>query len=205
MTLLDLLLAAALAAVGASDPPPPPTPPIAYKDSRAVGEPGAGRLLRGVRLPEGGPGFETWDPIMRTRPNRPWRRNGTDGTVRAVLRVAARYRRLEPGARPMLVGDLSRTRGGDFGVKYGIVGHSTHQNGLNVDVYYPRRDRRRKPPRTVRQVDLRRAQLLVDLWLEAGAKTVLVGPRTPLKGPRGVVKPYPNHDNHLHVVMPKRG
>ena len=27
----------------------------------------------------------------------------------------------------------------------------------------------------------------------------MVGPRLLLRGPRGVVKPYRNHDNHLHV------
>ena len=43
------------------------------------------------------------------------------------------------------------------------------------------------------------AQRLVDLFVAAGAKTVLVGPNLPLKGPRDVVKPWPNHDNHLHV------
>ena len=34
---------------------------------------------------------------------------------------------------------------------------------------------------------------------ENGAKRVLVGPNLPLTGQRGVVKPWPNHDNHLHV------
>ena len=66
-------------------------------------------------------------------------------------------------------------------------------------------DKLRRPPETARQVHRRRAQLLVDLWLEAGAKTILVGPNTHLRGPRGVVKPWPNPDNHRHVVMAKSG
>jgi len=79
------------------------------------------------------------------------------------------------------------------------VGHSSHQNGLDVDVYYPREDRRRGVPRTPAAVDIRLAQRLVDLFVAAGAETVLVGPNVALKGPPEIVKPYPNHDNHLHV------
>lgn len=86
--------------------------------------------------------------------------------MRAVLRVARRYAAAEPGALPVLVGDLSRPRGGDFGQRYGIIGHSSHQNGLDV------------------------------------AQTVLVGPNLSLQGPAGVVRPYPGHDNHLHVRIP---
>lgn len=35
--------------------------------------------------------------------------------------------------------------------------------------------------------------------MAAGAQTVLVGPNVALRGPPGVVKPFPSHDNHLHV------
>ena len=95
----------------------------------------------------------------------------------------------------MLVGELSRPRGGDFGP----------QNGLDADVYYPRRDRRQAVPRTVAQVDRRLAQRLVDLFVAAGAQTVLVGPNVGLRGPPGVVKPFVGHDNHLHVRIANPG
>lgn len=172
---------------------------VRYRDSRAIGLPYAGRLVRGTQLPGRGPHFETWDPILRRIPSRGWRRWATDDLVRMVMRVQRRYAAAEPGELPMLVGDLSRPRGGDFGVKYGIVGHSSHQNGLDVDVYYPRRDGRRGVPRKPEAVNIRLAQRLVDLFVEAGAQTVLVGPNVALEGPPNVVKPYPNHDNHLHV------
>jgi len=119
--------------------------------------------------------------------------------------VARRYARGERGQLPMLIGDLSRPRGGDFGIAYGIVGHSTHQNGLDADVSYPRADRRLAAPRTVPQVDRRLSQRLVDLFVAAGAETVLVGPNLGLTGPPGVVIPYANHDNHLHVRIPNPG
>lgn len=181
------------------EPQPPRLPPVRYRDSVAVGLPEAGSLVRGTRLPARGADFATWDPILRRTPNRRWRRHGTDDLVRMLLAVARRYAEREPGQRPMLVGDLSRPRGGDFGIKYGIVGHSTHQNGLDADVYYPRTDRRLSAPTTVPQVDRRLSQRLVNLFVAAGADTVLVGPSVGLTGPAGVVVPFPNHDNHLHV------
>jgi len=187
--------------VGPIEPPVqrPVYEAVRYRDSRALGLPYAGTLARGTQLPARGPHFETWDPILRRTPNRGWRRFATDDLVRMVMRVQRRYAATEPGELPMLVGDLSRTRGGDFGVDFGIVGHSSHQNGLDVDVYYPRRDGRRGVPRQPAAVDRRLAQRLVDLFVAAGAQTVLVGPNVALKGPPSVVKPYPNHDNHLHV------
>ncbi len=178
---------------------------VRLRESRALGIPSAGRLVRGVRLPDRGRHFTTWDPVLKRSPNRGWRRWGTDDLVRVVLSVARRYAAAEPGALPMLVGDLSRPRGGDFGIRWGIVGHSTHQNGLDVDVYYPRRDGRPGVPRTPAAVDRRRAQQLVDLFVAAGSERVLVGPRVGLRGPAGVVVPWPNHDNHLHARIANPG
>jgi murein endopeptidase len=101
------------------------------------------------------------------------------------------------------IGDLSLPEGGYFGAEVGGgIGHATHQNGLDVDVYYPRLDRRERPPRIPAQVDVRLAQDLVDLFVAAGATTVYVGPSLPLTGPPGVVTPLVNHDNHLHARMP---
>lgn len=178
-----------------------PDPALHLRDSLSLGLPTRGTLVRGVRLPPRGASFVTWDPVLKRSPNRWWRRYGNDYTIRMLLRVGRRYAASDPAAPPppMVVGDISRPRGGEFGRRFGALGHSSHQNGLDADVYYPRTDRRLTAPRTVRQVDLVLAQRLVDLFVAAGAKSVLVGPHLPLEGPRGVVKPYPNHDNHLHV------
>jgi murein endopeptidase len=75
----------------------------------------------------------------------------------------------------------------------------SHQNGLDVDVYYPRLDERERAPLRIEQVDLRLAQRLVDLFVRAGAARVFVGPNTGLHGPPGVVQVLAGHDNHLHV------
>jgi murein endopeptidase len=198
------VIGAIVLAAAALLPPPvvqqqAPQPRIEWRSSTAVGSPAAGRLVSGVRLPAERRSFFTWDPVLRRSPNRPWRRWGTDRLVRIVLRVARQHRRAHPRAPRMAVGDLSRPRGGDFGPQFGYIGHASHQNGLDVDVYYPRADGRERAPRWASQIDRRLSQELVDRFLAAGAATIFVGPNTGLTGPAGVVVPLVNHDNHLHV------
>jgi murein endopeptidase len=202
----------------AHDPPPrpvePPRPkrpataaperrfePIRWRRSRAIGLPWSGRLVGGVQLPAAGALFFTWDPVLRRSPNRAWRRVGTDRLVRTLMRVLAAYAAAHREAPRVGIGDLSRPAGGDFGVRYGRPGHVSHQNGLDVDVYYPRRDRRERAPRTAAQIDQRLSQDLVDRFVRAGARFVFVGPNTRLTGPRRVVQLLPRHDNHLHVRL----
>ena len=175
-------------------PAPAKKTEIRWRDSTALGTPGDGRLVRGVRLPSAGRSFFTWDPVLRRAPNRGWRRWGTDDLVRVVLRVARDFAEAHPEAPRLGIGDLGLERGGYFGPK-----HATHQNGLDADVYYPRLNRRERPPRTAAQVDLRLAQEIVDRFLALGATVIYVGPNTPLTGPPAIVQPLWNHDNHLHV------
>jgi murein endopeptidase len=172
----------------------PPDRTINWHRSSALGTPASGRLVRGVQLPAGGPTFFTWDPLLHRRPDRGWRRWGTDALVRVVLQVVAAYATEHPGVARVGIGDLSRRRGGWFGPR-----HVSHQNGLDVDVYYPRLDRRERAPQGAFQIDSRLSQSLVDLFVRAGAERIFVGPSTGLYGPRGVVQVLPGHDNHLHV------
>jgi murein endopeptidase len=181
---------------------PPPAlrdPGIQWRHSRALGTPSAGRLVRGVQLPASGSRFFTWDPLLHRRPDRPGRRWGTDLLVRKVVRVVAGYAASYPFAPRLGIGDLSRRFGGPFGPR-----HASHQNGLDVDVYYPRRDRRERPPRVAAQIDRRLAQDLVDRFVAAGAVVVFVGPNTGLTGPPDVVQVLWNHDNHLHARFVER-
>ncbi len=175
-----------------------------WRQSKAVGLPYAGRLERGVQLPAEGPTYFTWDPIRETKPNRGWRRWGTDRLIRTTLRVAQQYQRENPNAPRLTIGDLSRPHGGDFGPQYGELGHASHQNGLDIDIYYPRRDRRETAPIHPSQVDLRLSQKLVDMFVAAGAQKVFVGPSLDLHGPRRIVSPLVYHDNHLHVRLPRK-
>ncbi len=178
----------------------PAGPRVEWRDSVALGAPEAGSLVDGVRLPAAGPAHFTWDPVLKRRPDRDWRRWGTDELVRTTLRVVREFSARRPRAPRVGIGDLSLRRGGYFGPEVsGGIGHATHQNGLDVDVYYPRLDRRERPPEAVDEVDVRLAQELVDLFVEAGATTIYVGPNLPLTGPPRVVTPLVNHDNHLHA------
>lgn len=177
---------------------------VSWHHSTALGTQTAGRLEQGVRVPAEGRTYFTWDPVLRRSPNRPWRRWGTDRLVRVVLRVASRYHAAHPRATRLGIGDLSRPHGGDFGPRFGYIGHASHQNGLDVDIYYPRRDGRERAPRYASEIDRRLSQELVDRFLAAGAQVIFVGPNTGLGGPPGRVQPLVHHDNHLHVRLPQR-
>jgi murein endopeptidase len=198
-----LALPAGALAQGSGEEPAPP--PASSGPSKAVGKPWNGRLVNGVQLPEAGPGFLTWDDPLNQMPNRPDRRWGTTALVRTIERVLAGYQEAHPGALPVLVGDLSRPRGGIFDERYGGLGHASHQNGLDVDVYYPRRDRRLRSAWRPDQVDRVLAQDLVDRFVAAGAQRVFVGPRVGLHGPRAIVARLAHHDDHLHVRIPNPG
>jgi murein endopeptidase len=184
---------------GSALPPPRPWPDVAWRSSRALGLPMAGRLVRGVQLPVEGEHFFSWDPILKRSPHRGWRRYGTDALVATILRVAAEHRAANPDAPRVAIGDLSRPRGGEFGPRFGGLGHASHQNGLDVDVYYPRLDRRERGPLQPSQIDSALAQDLIDRFVGARAQFVFVGPRTGLDGPKRVVQELVHHDDHLHV------
>jgi hypothetical protein len=177
---------------------------IDWRQSRAVGLHWEGRLVGGVRLPTEGENYFTWDPIRKRSPNRLSRLWGTDRLVRTTLRVIDEFAAAHPEAPRVGIGDISRRHGGDFGPQYGWPGHASHQNGLDVDVYYPRLDGEERAPRRISQIDMRLSQDLVDRFVAAGAIKVFVGPNTPLTGPRGVVEALPRHDNHIHVRLPLR-
>ena len=102
----------------------------------------------------------------------------------------------------MAMGDLSRPHGGDFGARFGSIGHASHQNGLDADVYYPRADERERAPSVASEIDRRLSQTLVDRFVAHGAQVIFVGPATGLTGPSGRVQTLVNHDNHLHVRLP---
>jgi hypothetical protein len=171
---------------------------IAWRRSQASGTPNGGRLHAGVRLPAWGLDHFSWDPVRDRRPNPPDRRWGTDRLVRTILDVLRAHRRANPGAPRVGIGDLSPPGGGPFA----SGGHLSHQNGLDADVYYPRRDRRLRAPTSLEQVDRALAQDLVKRFVAAGAQYVFVDRRLGLEGPPEVVQHWPNHEDHLHVRLP---
>jgi murein endopeptidase len=205
LVVLTLAAAPAAARLGERSPALPAVDDqIAYQPSRAIGLPWSGRLEQAVLLPEFGYDWFTWDPVLKTVPNREWRRWGTDRLVRTVVDVVTEYRLAHPAAPRVGIGDLSRPNGGNFGKRFGGRGHASHQNGLDVDVYYPRLDGLERRPARVEQVDRALAQDLVDRFVAAGAEKVFVGPRVGLHGPRRIVSALVFHDDHLHVRLRRR-
>ena len=190
-----MLLASSLAAAAASAALAPMAV-LAECESRAVGVPWDGRLVCGTQLPVSTPHLVTWDNALQLPYNRPWRRWGTARLVATVERIAAGYHARY--GRRMVVGDLSRPNGGDFGPEFGGEGHASHQNGLDVDIYYPRRDGAEIPPFRVSAIHRRRAQWLVDR-AERDAAVVFTGPNLRLRRRSSRVKYLVNHDDHLHL------
>jgi murein endopeptidase len=191
--------------------PPPSAPPAAPPTvpagpSRAVGRPRHGRLVNGVELPEVSADWLTWDPVLKQIPDRPERRWGTAKLIATIRRVLAAWHLAHPEMPQVLIGDLSRPHGGVFDRRYGGLGHASHQNGLDADIYYPRKDHRLLAAYKPDLIDRPLAQDLLDRFVAAGVQYVFVGTRTHLRGPRRIVQVIAHHNDHMHVrIFPPRG
>lgn len=172
------------------------TPAVRWRDSVSHGTPNAGWLEDGVQLPVEGAGFYTYNPATQRYPEAPDRRWGNDELVRELIDLGRWWQRRHPSGPRLGIGDLSRPGGGPF--LGPVVGHASHQNGLDVDIRLVRTDEAEAAadPSTY---DRELTQQLVDRLVERGAVLVLVGPSLDLHGPPGVVVTWPNHDDHLHV------
>ncbi len=168
---------------------------IDWRESEPAGSPNGGRLTGAVRLPASGTGYYTYDPRTQREPGGLGTRWGTTRLVREMVDLGRWWSRTHPGAGPIGVGDLARKGGGE------IDGHASHQNGLDVDIRLPRRDRARGPANPS-NYDRALTQDLVDRLVNRGASLVLIGHSLDLRGPAGVVVRWPNHDDHLHVRFP---
>ena len=170
--------------------------------SRATGKPHRGSLIGGVLLPANGAHHITWDPGTKVTPAPDYRHWGTTETVRRSLCVLDALRKDHPDWPRVVIGDLSLPNGGPFGREYGGLGHSSHQNGLDIDVYYPRLDRGERAPDAPRDGDFGRAGELVERFVFAGADRIFVGLATPLRGPSPIVVRMSGHRDHFHVRFP---
>jgi Penicillin-insensitive murein endopeptidase len=162
--------------------------------SRSIGSPGDGHLVDGVLFPARGPDHFAWNFRAQRLGGSDRTRWGDCRVVRAVLLGLAAYRHRNPDAPLVAVGDMSLRHGGE------IDHHSTHENGRQIDLYFPRRDRAHREPHTVAQVDLRLSRELVRAMLRAGASKVLIGPHIRIATTSRVIH-WPNHDDHLHAIF----
>jgi murein endopeptidase len=175
-------------------------PRIEWHHATSVGLPYGGSLIDGTQLPVEGSNWVTWNPVTDSVPDAPKRLYGNEHTIRAIVSVTDAYRAANPGAPRVVVGDISRAGGGPMWDE-----HVSHQNGLDVDIYYPRLDRTLRAPVAPDQIDHRLAQDLLDRFVAAGAQMVFVGYSTGLHGRAGVVIPYAGHEYHMHVRFVPRG
>ncbi|GAB4287580.1 MAG: penicillin-insensitive murein endopeptidase [Roseovarius sp.] len=90
--------------------------------SLPIGSYAKGCMSGGVELPETGP---TWQ-AMRLSRNRNW---GHPDTIDFIKRLSA-FAATQPGWKGLYVGDISQPRGGPM-----LSGHSSHQIGLDVDIW----------------------------------------------------------------------
>src|SRR6516162_3981449 len=99
----------------ARKPTPFPGPP------RSIGGYSDGCLAGATRLPNNGPSWQ----VMRLSLNRNW---GNPHLVRFIERFAKNAKKV--GWNGLLVGDMSQPRGGPM-----LSGHTSHQVGLDVDIW----------------------------------------------------------------------
>jgi penicillin-insensitive murein endopeptidase len=97
--------------------------PLAPSFQGTVGAPNHGVQTDAVELPVSGPGF------MRFRPEGT-HHFGRPRLVSALTRVARELAESDPGAPPLVIGDLSAKYGGK------IDGHQSHRTGRDVDILY---------------------------------------------------------------------
>lgn len=168
------------------------------------------RRLRLVQL-ENGPGF------VVARPERAW---GTRLAVYQINRIMALYRRRFPDAPPVLIHDLSRRGGGV------LDNHNSHVDGRDVDiplVLEEVQDAKVTGPRTVHvertyfivkaladSCDIeymfldREVQKQLHAHARLGGATeeelaLLIQYPSAETTSRGVVRHWPNHQDHVHV------
>lgn len=127
----------------------------------SLGQPDAGLLWNGVKMPEG----ERWTLVD---PERAW---ATPETVQFVIAAIDKVHEQFPGTRKLFVGDLSRKEGGRFGA------HISHRSGREVDLgfYYKKRGAGWYTEATEESLDVPRTWALIRaLVTETDLELILV-------------------------------
>jgi|GEM_PF-3169464 len=95
-----------------------------------------GSLQNGTEIEDEGKGFIK---IFRDRDEatggRGW---GTRTMIALIKRMAANFAELNPGSERLQIADIARKHGGK-------IGHGSHQNGLDADIVYIRKNHKEQP------------------------------------------------------------
>jgi penicillin-insensitive murein endopeptidase len=174
--------------------------------SRAVGTTSGGCLAGSVALPARGKGFRVMRPERR-------RHFGHPALARLIRELGKKLVRTGLGSLP--IGDLSQPRGGPA-----PDGHSSHQTGLDVDIWFAVA-RRRGPPQAVPMVDAAKGAP-TRAWSKRQARILELAARDPrvdrifinpvlkadlCKRTRGDrawltrIRPWWGHDQHFHLRL----
>lgn len=187
---------------------------LAGCESEAVGTSSHGKLRQGRLLPAEGTGY------LRKNEKAPY---GTDETVAILTWAFERMTQLYPGTAAVVVGDISAERGGK------LRPHSSHQNGLDVDIgyYYQGNERQRRfLDATADNLDTEKTWSLLEILLSTERVEYLFIDRriqpllfdeasrrgwstqelqelfeAPLGARQriGIIRHFPGHKNHIHV------
>ncbi len=123
--------------------------------------------------------------------NRQW---GTPNTIQALKDIAQQFKLNNPTAQ-IGIGDISFQFGGQMSP------HSTHKEGLHVDLRPVRTDNMMTPVSiTDAQYDAAKTKILIELFLShKNVKNILFN--DPALTPLARVSYYSGHHNHFHVTM----
>lgn len=170
-----------------------PTPPST--STGRVKTPAELRQLNNTRvdtqLPDRGPGFQGYYSGSR--------RWGTERTIETLKTVAANYHAAT--GQTLRVGDISKRGGGD------IDGHASHETGRNVDIDMAFSDGRTDIERNRNSVNAtwrspsydRAATRRLVQEIKRANPNIQILFNDPVLVREGLVRAYPNHDNHLHL------
>ncbi len=181
--------------------------------TQSIGFYTAGCLQGAQALPLDGPGYEA----IRVSRNRYW---GQPVTLHFVETLAEKIRAL--GQAALYIGDIGQPRGGPS-----PIGHASHQNGLDADIWYERQPAPHRPPAERESPRLRSLviddrtlddqvfnaqhvaliktaatmpdldRMFVNRWIKARLCQTTTGDRLWLRK----VVPWYGHDDHFHVRL----
>ena len=165
-----------LIAAGASSPPGATLVP---RPATALANPKVN-----TPLPQSGAGFYSYKPAPQ--------QYGLPETIHALQAIGSAWQKGYPQGPRIGIGDISLRGGGP------MRDHKSHQKGVDVDVRLFRTDGREEPTRyQFPEYSRAMTQELINLIRANG---ILAVRYIFFNDPRATgVKPWPNHDNHLHV------
>ena len=149
---------------------------------------------------------------------------GSEGLIQLIETSAQTFQAQEPSSERLQIGDIAAENGGE------ISGHASHQNGLDIDLVYFRRDRREQSLKVLHGFDesfvtseggitpnfdternwtflkiLFQSGRLNRIFVDPGIKRAFCALNNP-SDPDSVemlrrLRPYPNHADHWHVRL----